>query len=39
MKEKKKYFNSLTHDIYPVNGTNEFDEKLSVEAMMENADT
>ncbi len=39
MKEKKKYFNSLNHDIDHVNGTNEFDEKLSVEAMMENADT
>tara|TARA_B100000945_G_scaffold188052_1_gene150922 strand:- start:4417 stop:7473 length:3057 start_codon:yes stop_codon:yes gene_type:complete len=39
MKEEKKYFNSLNHDTDHVNGANEFDEKLSVEAMMENADT
>jgi len=39
MKVEKKYFNSLSHDVGNINGSNEFDEKLPLEAMMENADT
>ena len=39
MKEEKKYFNSLDHDVKNINAVNEFEEKLPLEAMMENADT
>ncbi|MBE37323.1 MAG: quinol:cytochrome C oxidoreductase [Flavobacteriales bacterium] len=39
MKEEKKYFNSLDHDVKNINVSNEFEEKLPLEAMMENADT
>ena len=39
MKEEKKYFNSLDHDVSNINAVNEFEEKLPLEAMMENADT
>tara|TARA_B100001250_G_scaffold396247_1_gene402040 strand:+ start:5929 stop:8949 length:3021 start_codon:yes stop_codon:yes gene_type:complete len=39
MKEEKKYFNSLEHDVSNINAVNEFEEKLPLEAMMENADT
>ena len=39
MKEEKKYFNSLNHSTENVSGHNEFDEKLPLEAMWENADT
>ncbi len=38
MKEEKKYFNSLNHNVDNINNSNEFDEKLPLEAMMENAD-
>tara|TARA_B100001142_G_scaffold330305_1_gene397957 strand:+ start:4130 stop:7162 length:3033 start_codon:yes stop_codon:yes gene_type:complete len=37
MKEEKKYFNSLSHSVDKVNGSNEFDEKLPLDAMFENA--
>ena len=39
MKEEKKYFNSLGHQDDKVNKVNEFDEKLPMDAMLENADT
>ncbi len=39
MKEEKKYFNSLSHAVDKVNGSNEFDEKLPLDAMFENANT
>ncbi len=39
MKEEKKYFNSLGHSTKNVSTHNEFDEKLPLEAMWENADT
>ena len=39
MKEEKKYYNSLNHNVENINKANEFDEKLPLEAMMENADT
>ena len=39
MKENKKYYNSLGHSTENVNSTNEFDEKLPLDAMLENADT
>ena len=39
MKEEKKYFNSLSHSVDKVNGSNEFDEKLPLDAMFENANT
>ena len=39
MKEEKKYFNSLNHSTENVSGKNEFDEKLPLDAMWENADT
>ncbi len=39
MKKKKIYFNSLNHATDKVNNQNEFDEKLPLEAMFENANT
>ena len=39
MKKEKKYFNSLNHDVNNINVSNEFEEKLPLDAMMENADT
>ena len=39
MREEKKYYNSLGHDNENVSSHNEFDEKLNLEAMWENADT
>ena len=39
MKEEKKYFNSLNHTTDNVNNVNEFDEKLPLDAMLENANT
>ena len=39
MKKKKIYFNSLNHATDKVNNRNEFDEKLPLEAMFENANT
>ena len=39
MKERKKYFNSLNHSVDKVNNSNEFDEKLPLDAMLENANT
>ena len=39
MKKEKKYFNSLNHSREKVNSNNEFDQKLPLEAMFENADT
>ena len=39
MKKEKKYFNSLSHSTKNVSNHNEFDEKLSLDAMWENADT
>ena len=37
--KEKQYFNSLDHSIDKVSNHNEFDEKLPLEAMLENADT
>ena len=39
MKEEKKYYNSLGNDIDNLDHSNEFDEKLPLDAMYENADT
>tara|TARA_Y100000994_G_scaffold141707_1_gene116037 strand:- start:68 stop:310 length:243 start_codon:yes stop_codon:yes gene_type:complete len=39
MKEDKKYYNSLSHSTDRVSGSNEFDEKLPMDAMLENANT
>ena len=39
MKEDKKYYNSLSHSTDKVSGSNEFEEKLPMDAMLENANT
>ena len=39
MKKEKKYFNSLNHSVEKVSGQNEFDDKLPLDAMFENANT
>ena len=39
MKEDKKYYNSLSHAKDKVSASNEFDEKLPMDAMLENANT
>jgi len=39
MKGEKKYFNSLNHSVEKVSGANEFEEKLPLDAMLENADS
>ena len=39
MKEDKKYYNSLSHATDKVSSSNEFDEKLPMDAMLENANT
>ena len=39
MSKEKKYYNSLSHSNENVSVDNEFDEKLPLDAMFENADT